>query len=68
MFVVVVCGGPYDGEKIDIDGWCSFGATPVYKFDDYSDAQEFIMSRQARLRNGDYGKGATLWIDEWEGD
>jgi len=68
MFVVVVCGGPNDGERIGKDGWPTFRVDPPYLFDDYSDAQEFIMGRQARLADGDYGVGATLGIDEMDGD
>ena len=67
MFVVVVCGGPLDGERIDTDGWVSFGATPTYKFESIADAQEFIESRQARVACGEFGHGATLVIDEIDG-
>jgi len=68
MFKVVVSGGPYDGEVIGSDGWISFSATPTYRFDSYADAQEFIDSRSARTADGDYGIGATLNIDEIDGD
>jgi hypothetical protein len=68
MFVVVVCGGPYDGEKVGKDGWVAFYPDPVYRFSDYADAQEFIESRSARVDDGDYGVGAKLAIDEIDGD
>jgi hypothetical protein len=68
MFVVVICGGPDDGEKIGLSGWPTYGVEPPYKFENYSDAQEFIEGRTARVNDGDYGKGATLNIDEIEGD
>jgi hypothetical protein len=64
MFVIVICGGPNDGDRISTDGWASGGAVPPYKFDDYADAQEFIESKQAALVRGDFGAGATLAIDE----
>jgi hypothetical protein len=68
MFKVVVCGGQYDGEVIGDNGWISFSATPTYRFDNYADAQEFIESRAGRIADGDYGIGASLAIDEIDGD
>jgi len=68
MFVVVVCGGHYDGELIGKDGWPTFGVDPPYLFDDYADAQDFIMGRQARIADNEYGVGSTLGIDEMDGD
>ena len=68
MFCVVVCGGQYDGERIGADGWVAFYPDPAYRFDNYADAQEFILGRQARIADGDYGVGATLAIDEIDGD
>jgi len=68
MFVVVICGGCWDGERIGKDGWPVFDIEPPYMFDDYADAQDWIMGRQARLADGDYGVGATLGIDEMDGD
>ena len=68
MFKVVVCGGPYDGECIDTDGGISYGVVPVYRFTDYADAQDFIDSRDGAINRGDFGIGATLGIDEIDGD
>lgn len=68
MFVVVVCGGPWDGEQIGTDGWPTFNASPSYRFSDISDAQDFITGRSARVADGDYGIGAYLGIDEIDGD
>lgn len=68
MFVVTVCGGQHDGERIGKDGWIAFYPDPPYGFDNYADAQEFILGRQARVADGDYGVGAALGIDEMDGD
>jgi hypothetical protein len=68
MFVVIVCGGPYDGDYIGKDGWIAFHPDAPYKFQDLADAQEFIDSRLARVADGDYGVGAHLGIDEIDGD
>lgn len=68
MFKVIVCGGRYDGDYIDTDGWHSSGGTPIYRFTDYADAQEFIDSRDGAINRGDFGVGATLNIDEIDGD
>lgn len=64
MFVIVVCGGPNDGERVDRNGWISYGAVPPLKFDDLADAQEWIETRDAAVNRGDFGHGARLAIDE----
>ena len=67
MFVLVVCGGPNDGERIDRDGWVSHGAVPPAKFDDLSEAMEAVehIKSNGFLARGDFGPGVTdLAIDE----
>ena len=68
MFKVVVCGGIYDGEPVCITGSVSQGKEPVYRFEDYADAQEFIENAQEALAQGDFGEGAALGIDYADGD
>lgn len=78
MFVVKVSGGFYDGQTVLQDGWIPFFANPqelsrlfgltVAKFDDLADAQDFVTDKDNRVRAGDYGTGATLVIDEIDGD
>jgi len=68
MFVVIVCGGHDDGESISVSGQVEYGASPAYKFDTYADAQEFIESRQPAVNRGEFGVGASLGIDEIDGD
>lgn len=68
MFVIVECGGPNDGERIGKDGWPTFGTESPYLFNDYADAQDYIMSHDWRVNRGDFGVGASLSIDEIDGD
>ena len=78
MFIVKVSGGLYDGQTILSDGWISFQARPnqlsrvlglvTAKFDDLADAQDFIVSRFDLVQSGAYGVGASLVIDEVDGD
>ncbi len=78
MFVVKVSGGLYDGQNIMTDGWIPFLTSPseltrlfgltTAKFDDLADAQDFVVSRYDMVQSGDYGVGATLVIEEMDGD
>ena len=77
MFIVKVNGGFYDGQTILTDGWIPFRASTkqmmmlglsVAKFDDLADAQDFVISRENHTRAGDYGVGASLVVDEIDGD
>lgn len=77
MFVVKVVGGFYDGQTILTDGWIPFRASTsqmmelglsTAKFEDLADAQDFIISQESRVISGLYGIGASLVVDEMDGD
>ena len=78
MFTVKVNGGYYHGQTVLSDGWIPFFANPmelsrlfglsIAKFDDLADAQDFVVRKQNSVSAGDYGIGATLVIDEADGD
>lgn len=78
MFIVKVDGGFYHGQTILSDGWIPFFSDPkdllkhfgivIAKFEDLADAQDFIIDRDSRVRRGDYGIGASLVIEETDGD
>lgn len=78
MFVVKVIDGLYDGQTILSDGWIPFSANPkelsrhfglkTAVFDDLSDAQGFVINNAGRVQRGYYGVGASLIIEEIDGD
>lgn len=77
MFIVKVDGGFYDGQTILTDGWIPFRASSsqmmllglsIAKFDDLADAQDFVASRENHVMTGHYGVGASLVVDEIDGD
>ena len=58
MFEIVVCGGPNHGKILRADGGFD-NPSPVYKFYDLADAQEFIHNCNLNL---------NLVINEVNGD
>ncbi len=66
-YILVVCGGRCNGERLDAYGQVSYGSGSLMTFGTYADAAEYAASALAacKLSQGEFGTGAvSLSVDE----